>query len=111
MEGRWEVKQHVHWMLYSKRFRSISDLFQKTGGIHGSICSNDYGPALSEIGESVLDLVQTISLKAEPVDGSVSVEFSPAQSDVKWSVEGLSIVFSQPPQAGTKITVNYLPKK
>lgn len=81
-------------------------LASMTGGISVSICAPDYSVTLQQIGSDLLKLTNTVTLTQTPISGSVNVTLAPNQT-VTWKVSGKSVVFSQPLQPGTKITVKY----
>ncbi len=85
-----------------------TDLAKLTGGLTGSICDADYSHILTRIGERVYNLAQAIELKYLPAKDSVKVKLIPAQNNIKWSIEGKKVMFSQAPKEGTQILVDYL---
>ncbi len=82
-----------------------------TGGVTGSICDADYGPALASIGNRVRDMVKSITLKYTPDQASVQLIMTPFDSSLTWTFENNQIIFNKPPTKGTRIDVVYLPKK
>lgn len=87
--------------------QTIDSLVRLTGGVSGSICSQNYAAPLAKIGESVRHLTQTIELSEEPDPKDVKIEFIPDLQQVSWYVDGKKIHFDNPPQEGTKIKVKY----
>lgn len=84
----------------------VSQLAALTGGITGSLCQADYSRTLEEISNRVRELVDSFELKSVPV-GDVKVELVPVQPSIRWRLEGNKLIFSKPPQSGTKIRVTY----
>jgi len=84
----------------------VSELARLTGGLTGSLCDDDYGPTLSAIGKKVRKLNDTFKLKAMPDKDSLTISMDPYQ-DMKWKMEGDSIVFERPPMDNTKISIKY----
>jgi hypothetical protein len=89
---------------------AVSGLALLTGGVTGSICDADFGPALSSIGNRVVNLVKTVTLKYVPNPDTVQVVISPFDSSLQWTIEGNQIRFNKSPKKGTKVDVVYLPK-
>lgn len=85
----------------------VDELANLTGGSTGSICANDYGPALKNIGKRVRKLATSINLSYKPVAGSVKVVFSPSQPQITWEVVDQKIRLSDLPPKGTKVVVTY----
>ncbi len=81
-----------------------------TGGVTGSICDSDFGPALESIGNRVKDLVKSVSLQYTPDPSTVQLIMSPFDSSLTWTIEGNQIRFNKSPKKGTRIEVVYLPK-
>ncbi len=84
----------------------VSDLAAITGGITGSLCQNDYSRTLEEISNRVRELVDSFELKSVP-KSDVEVILTPAQPNIRWRLEGNKLIFSKPPESGTKIRVKY----
>ena len=82
-----------------------------TGGVTGSICDADFGPALTSIGNRVRNLVKSVTLKYAPNPDTVQLVMSPFDSSLTWVIEGNQIRFNKSPKKGTKIDVVYLPKE
>lgn len=78
-----------------------------TNGETGSICADDYGPALASIGRRVLKKATSIFLSAMPVTGSVRLNFIPADPTITWTVVGQTIKLSDLPLKGTRVVVTY----
>lgn len=85
----------------------VSDLSDLTGGLTGSICSEEYGETLGQIGKNLIKLLDSLRLKAAPDEDSIMMLFDPPQPDVRWSVYENKIIFDVPPKSGTKIRVAY----
>jgi len=88
-----------------------STLAKLTGGMTGSICATDYGPALSSIGNRVRDMVKSVTLKFTPDPDTVQIVIRPFDSSLTWEIVGNNIAFNKPPKKGTRIDVVYLPKQ
>lgn len=80
-----------------------------TQGLTGSICDVDFGPTLASIGTRVREMVKTITLKQMPNPQTLQVVIRPFDPNLQWSINGQTITFTQPPKAGTKVYVTYLP--
>jgi len=79
-----------------------------TGGKSVSICAPDYSITLQQIGQDLRKLTQAVKLSRVPNPASsVQVTFTPAVSNITWTVSGDSVLFSRPVPAGTKIDVYY----
>lgn len=82
---------------------SYTALTQQTNGIIGSVCEQDYGSQLSEIGKSTSEQVKQTTLDCAPVDadknGFADIEIRNAQTNAlitNYTVSGLQINFDQP---------------
>jgi hypothetical protein len=64
---------------YANQYQSLS---QQTGGAVSSICSTDFSANLTSIGQGVAQSMQSITLKCEPINNTVTVTYpgSPAQT-------------------------------
>jgi hypothetical protein len=91
--------------LFGTFYRDITD---KTGGVMGSICDADYTHTLKNISASISKLVKSVSLSHVPDSNTVKVTIVPAQSDITFTVEGKTVVFSREPDAGSQIDVSYV---
>lgn len=78
-----------------------------TNGETGSICDDDYGPALVSIGQRIKKYATTIALTGTPVDGSVTVVLKPADPGITWTVVGNTIRLSDIPKKGSRMIVTY----
>ncbi|MBX9769540.1 MAG: hypothetical protein K2X47_19850 [Bdellovibrionales bacterium] len=90
--------------------KSVSALARLTGGITGSICSDDYSEVLSRIAWSVRNLVAGVDLERVPEVGTVHVDFDPVQ-DISYTLAGRKVIFDRAPQKGSKISITYIYKK
>ncbi len=81
-----------------------------TGGVTGSICDTDYGPALTNIGNRVRELTKSVNLRFAPNPDTVQIVIRPFDSSLTWEIHGTTISFNKPPKRGTKVEVVYLPK-
>lgn len=80
-----------------------------TGGVTGSICDADYGPALASIGTRVREGIKTAILTALPIATSLTVTVTPPDATLTWTLDGRRITFIHPPAPGTQIVVKYQP--
>ncbi len=83
-----------------------TDLAAETGGTTSSICAPDYAKNLSAISDQVRKLVSSFDLQKEPVQGSVEVVLTPADT-IPFTVEGKRVIFARPPAAGTRVEISY----
>jgi hypothetical protein len=81
-----------------------------TGGVTGSLCDADYGPALSSIAGRIRDVVKSVTLQYTPNPDTVQLVMSPFDSSLTWKIEGNQIRFNKSPKKGTRVEVVYLPK-
>ena len=81
-----------------------------TGGVTGSICEADYGPALTSIGNRVREIVKSVTLRFAPNPDTIQIVIKPFDSSLTWEIVGSTIAFNKPPKKGTKVEVVYLPK-
>ena len=89
---------------------NLADFVALTGGVNGSICDTDYGPALASIGKRVREGVKTAILTALPVDGSLTIEVTPPDPTLTWTQDGRRITFAHPPKPGSKVVAVYKPQ-
>lgn len=89
----------------------VTGLAALTGGVTGSICDADYGPALTNIGNRVRQIVRSVTLKYIPNPDTVQIVIRPFDSSLTWQITGSTIMFNKPPKKGTMVDVVYLPKK
>lgn len=87
----------------------VNGLVDLTGGVTGSICDNDYGPALADIGNRVLAGVRTATLTKDPKSGTIQINLIPVDPTLTWSISGRTVVFNRPPAKGTVLEVIYKP--
>ena len=80
-----------------------------SGGIQTSICSDDFGGLLGELGSTAVDYPRRFELQAVPVPDSVRVSVDSLRVDEGWVLELLppTVVFDDPPPAGAQIDVRY----
>lgn len=86
---------------------AVNNLANLTGGVTGSICDNDYGPALESIGNRVVDLVKSITLKYMPNPDTIQLRITPFDPNLTHVIDGRVIRFNYPPNKGTRIEVLY----
>jgi hypothetical protein len=75
----------------------------------GSICSEDYGVELGDIASKLQDNVNRIQLQCFPMDGTLSISYSPTPKN-KISLEINSenqLVLNPPAPAGTEVAYSY----
>lgn len=77
-----------------------------TGGLTVSICEPDYSLTLTQIGENVTRLSRSVDLSQTPINGTVTVVFTPAHSTT-WSISGRRVTFDRPAPVGTRIEIFY----
>ena len=104
----YRTQKRGHSVEYGK---VVSELAKKTYGKNISICSSDYGKALTNISQVIRNLVlDNVYLKtAFPSVHSLDVEITP-QQNVQWKLEGRHIVFKPALKLGSKVKVTYLPR-
>ena len=80
-----------------------------SGGIQASICSDDFGVLLGELGSAALDYPTRFELQAVPDPESVRVSVNGIRVDEGWELELLppTLEFGEPPPAGAQIDVRY----
>jgi len=86
-----------------------ADLAEMTKGTVGSICADDYGAELGNIGENILSQVNSVELACEPVDEVVTVIVTPepANFETLVDVEHQRVWFNQNLAPGTTARVVY----
>lgn len=88
--------------------RIVGRLADLTGGRNVSLCSQDYGLALSSISEVTRSLMHSLTLKKLfYIPETVQVRLKPAQPRVKWKLKARNVIFSEGILPGTKVTVRY----
>ena len=93
----------------------IDDLVQKTGGITGSICAEDYSPIMANIGthiEGVLAYHEVMLRHTNVVEDSIALSCSLSGNSIEcpsWEPDSESnkILFDTPPEAGVKVEISY----
>jgi hypothetical protein len=96
---------------------SYAELTDKTQGILGNICDEDYGTQLSMIGQSVVNTQTTYALDCQPkdLDGNgvpdAIVSEAGGGSVPNYTINGDKIVFSKPPGIGQYKIEYYCPQK
>ena len=86
----------------------IGRLAELTGGRNVSLCSKNYGAALTDISKVTRSLVQSLVLqKIFYIPETVRVSLFPPQPHVSWKLYGRKVVFSDDIQAGTQVAVSY----
>lgn len=76
----------------------------------GSICSNDYGRELGDIGSKIQQNVNLIQLACQPEPGSLAVAFEPNRGSLStYQVDDYNRIELDPPvPSGTTVFVDYL---
>ncbi len=80
-------------------------LTRKTGGVEASICSNNYGAELNNIGASISEKLDQIDLKCANPQG-LSISFSPARS-ITWNLVSSTVKFTSTIPPGTRVNLEY----
>jgi hypothetical protein len=83
---------------------AASDL---TGGIKGSICSDDYANELSAMGDLVQSLSSSAVLQCSPVGGVAVVKYTSDGSLVASHVSGNRVIFDAPVPGGSSLSIDY----
>jgi hypothetical protein len=95
---------------------NLTDLDTKsiaTPGVVGNICGPpssgqiDYGPQLTQIGDSIRKKLGSRKLGCVPVTGEVEVEFTPADDAINVTLSEDTITFDPPLAGGTKVKLVY----
>ncbi len=79
----------------------------QTGGFTTSICTKDYASSLEKISEHLRVLIDHFVLKNMPLPGTLLIELTPAQNNIKWKLDGQKLIFSESLQPGTQVKVSY----
>lgn len=87
----------------------VSSFAALTGGLTGSICDNDYGPALAGIGLRVRAVSRSVTLKNLPMPETIQIRMNPFDPDLTWVIEGQTIRFNKTPKKGTRVDIMYVP--
>lgn len=88
---------------YGYAYDTLSKL---TGGVIGTVCSQDYGSQLASIGQATVDLVNSVDLNCAPLDtngdGKADVQVVAANGTTipSFTVSGLKVTFSSALPAG-----------
>ena len=87
----------------------IRSAINETGGIEGSICADNYGRILSELGSFMAD---SLTLSLTPVEGSIQVTVEKDGSNTildrgNYSINSRKIIIHRGLQRGSKVTVRY----
>ena len=93
----------------------VDDLAQKTGGITGSICAEDYSPIMTDIGahiEKVLVHQEIMLRHTNIVEDSVRLSCSLSQSTTEcpdWNFDSGAnkVLFDTPPAEGVTVQISY----
>lgn len=85
----------------------VQRLADLTNAVTGSICDQDYGPALATIGQRVRKFATSVSLSDVPIPGSVQVILTPSHPNITWIVVGQTVRLSDLPTKGTRVDITY----
>lgn len=95
----------------SPRYLSV---VQRTGGLHRSICAEDWGAIASDLAGSVSSPRRAFQLTAEPDPSTlaVTVDGFPSTRGLQFDLEGATLVFrtGSVPSPGATIRAEYLPR-
>ena len=86
---------------------SYTSLSQLTGGVIGTVCSQDYGNQLSAIGQATIDLINSVDLTCVPLDTNgdgtpdISVVTADGSAAPTFTLSGLKVTFSKALPPGT----------
>lgn len=80
--------------------RTYAWLSQKTGGVIGSVCEQDYSKQLQLIGEKVSQKIKSADLGCVPVPGTVVVKNNRNNPVPDSAVQGQYLIFVEPLSAG-----------
>ena len=85
------------------------ELVDLTGGHSGSICADDYGIELGQIGSAVVDEVNSVDLECAPLNSvfQAIVSPEPAGLEVELDAEDKKIRFNQSLPADTTVRLIY----
>lgn len=82
--------------------RIYKQLSQQTGGIVGTVCAQDYGQQLNQMGQVEIDRVGSITIACSPIPGTLQVT-----APSSWTLSGNEIIFTPPLPAGTSVHLRY----
>ncbi len=87
----------------------VSSLVERTGGLTTSICESDYSSSLRDISQRMRQnlLISSVNLENKPVEGSLTVTFTPSENAVEWELDAQKLNFKVRPAEGTKIDISY----
>ena len=88
----------------------VEDLIQKTGGIPGNICAEDYSPIMEKIGSHIEKTLEykEVKLRHENVlESTIEVTFSQDSKDWEFESETNKIIFDTAPTENTVVTISY----
>lgn len=83
---------------YGYAYASASAL---TGGVVGTVCSQDYGSQLAAMGRATIDLIASANLSCAPIDtngdgvGDVQIITADGSAAPTYTINGLAITFSR----------------
>jgi hypothetical protein len=85
-----------------------ASLVTLTNGILGDICAPDYGVQLNDIGTIIQNDVDSLGLKCPPINGTVTVSYSPAPAmPVTTKIDKDRIFFTPALSGGTIVKLAY----
>ncbi len=89
---------------FGTKYAELSNL---TGGGIGSICATDFATNLNLFYQQINNSLSSVPLECAPHNGNISVTITPSAGAITSRVEGTSLVFSSPVQAGYTIDLKY----
>ncbi len=90
---------------YGTNYKKLSEL---TGGIVGTVCADDYGSQLTEIGTVIEQTLSSIPLECTPIGNDVRVTPKvPSTLEVNATLSGDKLTFSPPLPEGSVVNLRY----
>ncbi|MEO0334925.1 MAG: hypothetical protein AAF202_00920 [Pseudomonadota bacterium] len=93
---------------YGVEYAALSDL---TGGVLGSVCEDDYQSQINNIGDVVIETLDSVPLECTPTNGSLTVQVFDAggnrDNSRSISVDGNKLVFVPALTSGYRVTGDY----
>jgi len=86
-----------------------AEVAQASDGVQASICSDDFGPLLGQLGGIAVDYPASFPLLAAPDPETLRVSVNGQRLDEGWALflEPPTVVFDDAPEAGAQIDVRY----
>ena len=93
----------------------VDQLVQKTGGITGSICAEDYSPIMTNIGnhiERTLEYHEVLLKHTNVIEDSINLNCTLSQSEIECPSRSFDsvankILFDTPPAEGVTVQISY----